>query len=114
MVRCPSCGASSLFGVRTKQCAFCGKVVCNQCVPELIDPLSIKVAKEDERHEASYYTVGFCSSNCSHQFWQRVIDYQMNYEIGTDMENFNSNIVILWNNAIRDAVAQGASVMLKC
>jgi uncharacterized protein (DUF983 family) len=109
MVRCPSCGASSLFGLRTQQCAFCGKIVCDKCMPALIGPLEIKMAWEGVSGYAWYSTVGFCSSNCYNQFWQKVLDYPMDYEIGTDLEKekFNSTVIKLWNNAIRKAFVNG-------
>ena len=114
MVRCPSCGASSLFGLHTKQCAFCGKIVCDKCVPAFFGSLEIKTVWEGVGgYSAPYSTVSFCSSNCYYQFWQRVLDYPMDYEIGTDLEKekFNSTIIKLWNNAVRNAFATGGPTL---
>jgi hypothetical protein len=108
MVTCPSCGASSRFGLRTKQCAFCGRIVCNRCTPVSSGFLEIKRFRE-RNGPALYYSEGFCSPDCRHQFWQRVIDYPMDYEIGTDMEKekFDNIVIGLWNKAIRNAFATG-------
>jgi hypothetical protein len=108
MARCPSCGASSFLGLHTKQCAFCGIIVCNKCVPTFVGLLSVKVNHEIESSQNLYRSVGFCSTNCWTQFWRRVIDYQMDYDIGTNVENFLSNLTLSWNNAIRNAFAQNS------
>ena len=98
--RCPSCGAGSIFGIRTKNCAFCGKAVCNKCVPTWRGSLSIKTSPESASTSASYATVGFCSNGCFNQFWQKVLDYPMNYHIGPDVDNLHKNWVKVWNDSI--------------
>jgi uncharacterized protein (DUF983 family) len=110
MVRCPSCGASSLFGLVTKQCPSCGRTVCNKCTPVLTGFLEIKKNWESEG-SAPYYSENFCSPNCHYQFWQRVLAYPMAYEIGTDVEKekVNKNVVMLWNKAIRNAFTFGSN-----
>jgi len=101
MGRCPTCGASSFFGVYTKQCANCGKVVCNKCVPEWQGTLAFKQTSERPPSASAYYeTVGFCSTNCFSEFWQRVFDYPVIYDVGTDIDNFYKNLITLWNKAI--------------
>ena len=55
---------------------------------------------------ANYETVGFCSTNCFSQFWERVFDYPLDYEIGTDVENFNKKLILLWNQAITSSAAK--------
>jgi hypothetical protein len=104
MARCPSCGASSLFGLNIRQCVLCGKTVCNHCVPELIAPIPVKVAHEQESN-SNYQIISFCSLSCSNQFWQRVGDYQLDYDIGTDIENFEKNLITSWNKAICNTFA---------
>jgi hypothetical protein len=100
MGRCPTCGASSFFGVHTKQCANCGKGVCNKCVPKWQGTLTFKKTRETPRAPAYYEMVGFCSTECFSQFWQRVFDYPVDYEVGTDVNNFYTNLILLWNQAI--------------
>ena len=107
MGRCPTCGASSFIGVYTKQCANCGKVVCNRCVPQWQGTLTFKQTSErPPTNPASYETVGFCSTDCFSQFWQRVFDYPLDYEIGTDVDNFNKKLILLWNQAITSSTAK--------
>jgi transcription elongation factor Elf1 len=101
MGRCPSCGASSFIGVHTKQCANCGKIICNKCVPQWQGTLTFKQTSEGPPTTPAYYeTVGFCSTDCFSQFWQRVFDYPVDYEVGTDVDNFYKNLILLWNQAI--------------
>ena len=101
MARCPNCGARSFFGVYTKQCANCGKVVCNKCVPQWRGQLSFKqISERPPAQPAGYETMGFCSTECFSQFWQRVFDYPLDYEVGTDVENFYKNLILLWNKAV--------------
>lgn len=108
MVKCSSCGASSLFGLNLTQCALCGKTVCNQCVPRLIAPFSIKVAHEQDSNR-NYQLLSFCSPSCCNQFWQRVGDYQLDYDIGTDIENFEHNLIASWNKAICNTFAPSSA-----
>ena len=101
MARCPNCGASSFFTVYTKQCANCGKVVCNKCVPEWKGTIAFKQTSERPPSDpACYDTFGFCSTDCFSQFWERVFNYPVDYDVGTDVDNFYKNIVLLWNRAI--------------
>ena len=101
MGRCPTCGASSFLGVYTKQCANCGKVVCNRCVPQWQGTLTFKQISERPPSVPAYYeTAGFCSTDCFSQFWQRVFDYPIDYEVGTDVDNFYKRLILLWNQAI--------------
>jgi hypothetical protein len=107
MGKCPTCGASSFFGVYTKQCANCGKIVCNRCVPQWHGTLVYKQRSERPQIEPAYYkTVGFCSTNCFSQFWQRVFDYPVDYEIGTDVDHFYQKLFLLWNQAIVSSTAK--------
>jgi len=104
--KCPSCGASSIFGMQTKRCAWCGKTVCNTCVPTWHGALMVKTLVEDlSGRAAGYDTVGFCSDNCFYQFWQKVLAYPAEYFIGTDMENFNKNWVKYWNDSILNVLS---------
>ncbi len=106
MGNCPSCGASSLFGVNTKQCAWCGKIVCNKCVPQLHGSLSIKVGAYYEIH-------GFCSEGCHNSFWWKVfVDYPL-HNIGTDIERFGGTIIDLWNDAIFNAIMNANPAVVK-
>ena len=62
MGRCPNCVASSIFGVETNRCIWCGKTVCNRCVPTWHGTLTIKTSVENLSGQGAYYeTVGFCS-----------------------------------------------------
>jgi hypothetical protein len=54
---------------------------------------------------ASYEAFGFCSTNCFNQFWQRIFDYPVEYEVGTDTLNFNTKLLSLWNSAIANSTA---------
>ncbi len=100
MGKCPSCGASSIFGISTKKCIWCHKEVCSKCVPEWHGNLSVKIHSETVSAPAVYETVGFCSDKCFHQFWQKVLEYPMEYHIGTNINNFNRNWIRLWNDSI--------------
>jgi hypothetical protein len=105
MGSCPSCGASSFFGISTKQCVWCGRIVCSKCVPQWHGNFSIKTQMEQPSNGPIYAIVGFCSDACFHQFWGKVNSYPMNHEIGTDITAFNDNVVYAWNQAIIYAVA---------
>jgi len=107
MGSCPTCGASSFFGVHTKQCANCGKIVCNRCVPQWQGILTFKQTSERPPTTPAYYeTVGFCSTDCFSQFWQRVFDYPIDYEVGTDINNFYKTLILLWNHAITNSASK--------
>lgn len=107
MGSCPTCGASSFFGVHTKQCANCGKIVCNRCVPQWQGILTFKQTSERPPTTPAYYeTVGFCSTDCFSQFWQRVFDYPVDYEVGTDINNFYKTLILLWNHAITNSASK--------
>lgn len=107
MGSCPTCGASSFFGVHTKQCANCGKIVCNRCVPQWQGILNFKQTSERPPTTPAYYeTVGFCSTDCFSQFWQRVFDYPIDYEVGTDINNFYKTLILLWNHAITNSASK--------
>jgi len=101
MGRCPSCGASSIFGVQTKTCVWCGKIVCDKCVPMWHGTLLVKTSVEDSSgRPADYKIVGFCSDNCFQSFWQKVLSHPADYLIGTNVEGFNRNWVRYWNDSI--------------
>jgi uncharacterized protein (DUF983 family) len=106
MGRCPSCGASSFFGVYTKQCANCGKIVCNRCVPEWHGFIAFKMTMETPTQQASYDTVGFCSDDCFNQFFERVFTFPVDYQIGTDIARFENQAILLWNQAIANATTK--------
>lgn len=103
MGSCPSCGASSFFGVTTKQCAWCGKIVCDKCVPKWVGSLAYKVQPEDTMgHLAVYGSAGFCSEFCFNQFWQQIQEYPLD-DIGTELGAFDLRVIWLWNQAIISA-----------
>ena len=69
--------------------------------------LSIKIQPEDATGRfASYETVGFCTDACFHQFWNRVQEYPIGNEIGTDIPGFGGKLIYLWNQSILNAVAK--------
>ena len=103
MYRCPTCGARAFLGVATKQCANCGKVVCNKCVPQWEGQIAYKQSRENPSASAEYGVVGFCSANCFDTFWQRVFDFPVDYGVGTDVNNFYTNLLLVWNNTIEDS-----------
>ncbi|MGD0645316.1 MAG: hypothetical protein ABSA75_10465 [Candidatus Bathyarchaeia archaeon] len=93
MKKCPSCGASSFFGVSTKNCAWCDKTVCDSCTPTWDSLLRIKTVPEGVAGGiAPYEIVIFCSENCFYQFWQKVTENPAEYPIGTDMDDFSTKI----------------------
>ena len=96
MGSCPSCGASSFLGVNTKQCAWCGTVVCNKCVPQWLGSISVKAGGNYEIH-------GFCSEGCYNSFWWNVFDYPLRH-IGTEILDFDKALVFKWNEAILNAI----------
>jgi transcription elongation factor Elf1 len=106
MGSCPTCGASSLFGVKTKQCAWCGKIVCNKCVPQWHGSLYIK--------EGAHYNVyGFCNEGCYNSFWSKVfVDYPL-HNIGTNIEGFDKELVSMWNKAILYAIKSSNPAVVK-
>ena len=106
MGSCPSCGASSFFGVNTKQCAWCGKIVCNKCLPNWHGSIAYKIQVEEATgRPATYDSAGFCSNFCFNQFWQKVQEYPMD-EVGTDSPVFAVRVTWLWNQAILNAAAK--------
>lgn len=104
MGKCPSCGSSSVFGISTKQCIECGKIVCDRCVPNLIGTFRLKIGITPGL-ESVYETVGFCSNNCFYQFWGEIDYYPVAFEIGTDMLGFDDKVTYVWNKAISNTVA---------
>lgn len=58
---------------------------------------------------ALYEAFGFCSDQCYHQFWQKVYEYPLDRDIGTDIANFESRKTNAWNNAILNAITIGNS-----
>ena len=105
MGSCPSCGASSLLGVSTRQCTWCGKIVCNRCTPQSQGSIAFKTHIEDTSgFGVSYEVAGFCSDSCLEQFWSKVAEYPVDEAIGTDIESFEGNLVWLWNQSILNAV----------
>lgn len=108
MGKCPNCGASSIFGIRTDRCVWCGKTVCDRCMPSH-GTLDIKISVESARAPvARYGTAGFCSDNCFQQFWQKVLEHPAEYLIGTDIGNFDKNWVKYWNNSILNVLSANA------
>ena len=105
MVSCPSCGSSSFFLLSTKECFWCGKTVCNRCVPNWHGVLSLKLQMEIASNPAVYGEVGFCSDACHRQFWERIQKYPMNRIVGTDITAFNEAVTNVWNQAILSAAA---------
>lgn len=107
MGKCPTCRANSFFGVSTRQCVWCGKIICNKCVPQPHGSLSFKTQLEiAPANPASYEVAGYCSDACFQQFWQRVKEFQMENEVGTDITGFNGKVVFLWNQSILNSVAK--------
>src|SRR3990172_5978012 len=106
MGRCPTCGASSFIGVYTKQCSNCGKVVCNRCVPQWHGTVTFKATIETPTQPASSDNAFFCSDSCFYQFWDRVFNFPVDYQIGTDVDRFEDQLVMLWNQAILDAATK--------
>jgi hypothetical protein len=111
MGSCPSCGASSFFSVSTKQCVFCGKIVCNKCVPNWHGQFQIKTMMESPSSFPFYQTVGFCSDNCYYQFWENVQKYPVSHIIGTEINGFSYSIQYAWNQAILNSVANDLKAM---
>ena len=103
MGRCPSCGASSLFAIKTRQCVGCGKIGCNKCLPHLQFPFQMKVIAERGINPAIYEYAGFCSLSCTQKFWDRVGRYPLQNMIGTDLNNFDFRVIDAWNQAILGA-----------
>jgi len=101
MGKCPTCGASLRFGATSKQCAKCGKIVCNSCLQGWQGTLGYK--KDWAGH---YGTMGFCTVACFNKFWQAVFEFPLDYHIGTDVDNFPYKINALWNGAILAALAK--------
>ena len=104
MGKCPSCGAGSLFGVATKQCIECGKIVYDRCTPILTGTFRLKTILTPGL-ESVYETVGFGSSNGFYQFWDEIDHYPITFEIGTDILGFNDRVTCAWNKAISNTVA---------
>jgi hypothetical protein len=100
MGNCPSCGASSFFGITTKECFWCGKIVCDKCVPQWHGTLTLKT-----QTSVLYQTVGFCSDACYYQFSDRIQQYPKHKFVGTDIQNFNAKVLNAWHEAIFDAAA---------
>ena len=110
MGKCPSCGASSLLFVHTKQCVSCGKTVCNKCVPNLSGMFEIKTQMEPANINDSVYGIsGFCSGSCATKFWSNVKSYSLSKDIGTDLEHFGDNVIEAWNKAIAVSVFKSFS-----
>lgn len=112
MGRCPNCGTSSIFSIKTAQCVWCGKEICSNCVPRWHGAIEIKAVRENIVNGLAYdlpkYTLaGFCSDNCYYQFWERVQNYPISHLIGTDTLGFQNTIISAWNQAILDAAANG-------
>jgi DNA-directed RNA polymerase subunit RPC12/RpoP len=111
MVKCPSCGASSIFGFQTKRCVWCGKIVCDRCVPNWHGTLSVKISAEDSAGPA-YETLGFCSDNCFYGFWGKVLAHPAEYLIGTNIENFRNNWIMYWNDSILTVLSANADTAI--
>jgi hypothetical protein len=111
MGSCPSCGASGMFGVTTKSCAWCGKIVCNRCVPNWHGAVMLKTFAENARSpDPKYGNVGFCSDACFYQFWEKALAYPAEHIIGTDVERFHDNWVKYWNHSIVEAFSASPNV----
>lgn len=103
--KCPSCGTNSFFGIMAKKCFWCGKIVCGNCMPKWQDILVFKVVIESkQRKDAIYRAVGFCSNDCSHQFWEKVLSFPAEDFVETDIANFNRNWIRYWNESILSAL----------
>lgn len=77
----------SLNPKKQQRCAWCGKPVCNKCLPEWVDWLNIKVRMENSNEKAGFEKIGFCSKSCSKEFWNLVMAYPLD-SIGTNMDQF--------------------------
>jgi hypothetical protein len=107
MKRCPSCGATSIFGINLMKCFWCGKVVCANCMPHWQGNLVFKAVIEGkQREDAIYEAVGFCSKNCSAQFWEKVLSFSAENFVETDTANFHENWIRYWNSSILSALPQ--------
>ncbi len=105
MGSCPSCGASSFFRVNTKQCVWCGKIVCDKCVPQWHGNFTLKTRMEEGFNLGNYEAEGFCTDACFYQFWNTVQEYPLD-EVGTDIAGFGGRIIWLWNQAILNAATK--------
>jgi hypothetical protein len=112
MGKCPSCGNSSIFGVQTKTCAWCGKTVCDRCVPNWHGAMKIKTYPESTQvvSEGAYGIVGFCSDACFYQFWERALAYPAEHTMGTDVAHFHENWMNYWNQSIVEAFSASRNV----
>ena len=106
MGRCPSCDPSSLFGVSTKQCIGCGRVGCDKCLPQLQGLFRMKTTADMASKPSVYNYVGFCSDACAQQFWNRVLKFPLQNEVGTNIAYFNPRVIHLWNQAILGACSK--------
>lgn len=102
---CPTCGASAIFGLKTKQCAWCGRITCNRCVPQSNGSITYKTFPEAQGQLPMYDSTGFCSMNCFNMFWDRVQQYPT-IEVATDIEQFEVIAIKLWNQAMLNAIYQ--------
>ena len=100
---CPSCGASGLFFKANRVCAFCGRIVCSNCVPVWHGNLSYKT--KDIEGFGEYERTGFCSMECCQQFFCSVNDFSLSHIIRTDLNEFQRNVDEAWNQAILNAVS---------
>ncbi|MCW4000485.1 MAG: hypothetical protein NWE93_09615 [Candidatus Bathyarchaeota archaeon] len=107
MGTCPTCGASSFFSVSTKQCSWCGRTVCNKCVPQWGGTLTYKTQMEDPTKPAAYDNAGFCSIVCFNNFWLTVQAYPTD-DVGTDISGFTGKVLWLWNQAVSNAASRSS------
>lgn len=64
---------------------------------------------ENEKKDASYSLIGFCSESCTSNFWQTVMTYPLS-EIGTDIHEFPKNIRQLFYKAILNTLRSNSSL----
>ena len=99
MGRCPSCGKNYFLSNDFAECSWCGKKICNNCVPEWKGFFDIKFKMEKYNGSAEYVTLGFCCDSCSQSFWSSVMKYPLE-EVGTDIKGFGKNIRKLFYAAV--------------
>jgi hypothetical protein len=106
MGKCPSCGAKSIFGLKTWKCFYCGKVVCVRCMPSF-NSFWFKTGIEYKDGSSPHYEyVGFCSSKCFEEFWDKVLSFPADDYMETDISNFEKNWVKYWNESILAALPE--------
>lgn len=100
MVKCPSCGASSIFDLNVEECLWCSVSFCSKCLEKWDSEVAIKDVLETSHSEAEYQVHGFCSSQCTHQFWKKVLSSPDEKAIGTDIAKFEAN----WQSSLDSSI----------